>query len=492
MASGALELRQGQSLVMTQQLRQSIALLQFSTQELNGFIESECESNPLLKREEDGQREMTDMAPQETQDYPDADSAQTDTDFSDKLDIQEGAEWGGTAEEPSAYDGQRYENARDGSFIGQGDHDATSRLSDSKSLHQDVMEQLQCQIFSDIEIKVTEVIVDMIDGSGYLPADIMERSDQLGITESMLSNIISNIQQCEPTGVGARNLQECLSLQLAEKGELSRSMRALLENLALIAGGKEKKLCKLCETDSDGLKALIAQVKACNPKPGNIYDTPIVETLIPEVLVKKNSDGEWVVELNADAQPRVLVDKKYSQTLKEGSRDKEDVKTINEHLANANWLAKALHQRSVTLVTVATEIVRQQQDFFDFGIQYLKPMTLKNIAVEADYHESTISRITTNKFMATSRGVFELKYFFTSTLNNANGGEAYSSRTVMHLIKQMTDEEKSNAVLSDDAIAEALNKQGIDVARRTVVKYRKLMDIPSSIQRRRAKKNSFS
>ncbi len=484
MVEGALELRQGQSLVMTQQLRQSIALLQFSTQELNGFIESELEKNPLLKKEDGSQHEADDGKTDAVQEYAEADGADSDKDFSDKLDMNEISPWG--------EESQRYDGARDGAFIGQGDHDATARLSDSKTLHQDVLEQLQCQIFTDIEIKVTEVIVDMIDANGYLPADIMQRAEQLGVTEQMLTNVISNIQQCEPTGVGARSLQECLRLQLAEQGTLNNDMQVLIDNLELVAKRKEKKLCRLCNTDSEGLMAMLAMIKACNPKPGSVYDAPIVETLIPEVIVKKNTDGEWVVELNADVLPRVLVDKVYSQTLKDGSRDKEDIKTINEHLANANWLTKALHQRSITLMTVASEIITQQQDFFDFGIQYLKPMTLKDIAIEADYHESTISRITTNKFMATPRGVFELKYFFTSTLANANGGEAYSSRTVMHLIKQMTDEEKAEAILSDDAIAEALNKQGIDVARRTVVKYRKLMDIPSSIQRRRAKKNAFS
>ncbi len=475
MSSQSLQLQQGQSLVMTQQLRSSIALLQFSTQELNHFIDAELEKNPLLKRDDGSSSEQVDV--KDSTEALATDSGSTAETLTETLDMPvEGAE-----------DSMRYDGVIDGKYAGQSD-DAINRVTETKTLHQDILEQLQLQIFSDIEMKITQAVVDMVDANGYLPEDIMQRADMLGVTEATLRNVISNIQQCEPTGVGARNLRECIALQLEENDELDSATQCILDNLELIASGSLTKLKKISGLDEKQIAEKMTLIKSCNPKPGSIYDNTIAQTLIPEVIVRKR-DGEWIVELNHDILPKVLIDQTYSNSLKERVRDKEDGKIINEHLANASWLVKSLHQRNTTLLNVASEIVQEQQDFFDFGIQYLKPMTLKDIAAKADCHESTVSRITTSKYMNTPRGIFELKYFFSSTLNNANGGEAYSSRSVMHLIKEITDAEKPDAILSDDAIAEQLNAQGIDVARRTVVKYRKLMNIPSSIQRRRAKKN---
>lgn len=476
MSSQSLQLQQGQSLVMTQQLRNSIALLQYSTQELNHFIDSELEKNPLLKRDDGSTSEQHDNTPDASDPIP-TDATSNAEVLQETMDMPvEGVE-----------NTSRYDGAVDGKYLGQSD-DAINRVTETKTLHQDILEQLQLQIFSDIEMKITQVVVDMIDVNGYFPEDILQRSDILGVTEATLRNIISNIQQCEPTGVGARTLRECIALQLAEKDELNDATQSILDNLELLASGNMTKLKKCSGLDEADISKILLLIKSCNPKPGSIYDHTIAQTLIPEVIVRKR-DGEWIVELNHDILPKILIDRSYSNSLKERVRDKEEGKVINEHIANASWLVKSLHQRNTTLLNVASEIVQEQQDFFDFGIQYLKPMTLKDIAAKADCHESTVSRITTSKYMNTPRGIFELKYFFSSTLNNANGGEAYSSRSVMHLIKEITDAEKPEAVLSDDAIAEQLNAQGIDVARRTVVKYRKLMNIPSSIQRRRAKKN---
>jgi RNA polymerase sigma-54 factor len=391
----------------------------------------------------------------------------------------------------------RYDYSRDGAQSSQHDSlsmsdDLEQRLSVRKSLHEEVLEQVVMKTGSLLEQKMAEVIVDMIDAAGYLPADIEQRASLIGIAPDILARIIQFIQECEPTGVGARNLRECLRLQLEEKGLATPAMLTLLEHLELVAEGKQKQLCRLCKVTPEQLSLLLAHIKRCNPKPGSGYDITSPETLIPEVIVRKGGDGEWVVELNQDVLPKILVDRDYILRLKQGIRDRSETKAVSEHLANATWLTKALHQRSVTLLKVATEIVRQQHDFFEFGIQYLKPMNLRDIAAEAECHESTVSRITTNKYLTSQRGMFELKYFFTSTLNNANGGGAYSSRTVMHLIRKMIEDESLDDILSDDAIADALNRQGIDVARRTVVKYRKQMDIPSSIQRRRNKKMPFA
>jgi RNA polymerase sigma-54 factor len=497
MAEGALELRQGQSLVMTQQLRQSIQMLQLSTSDLNELIDAEIEKNPLLKREEEG-GEVTTSSEIDVRDYEEknvaevmagaSDSASQHDNASDRLDVEEGTLWG--------VESGRYENTRDGARSASQDASSMSeeleqRLSSAKSLHQEVLEQLGMKTLSPIEQKLVEYTVDLIDGAGYLPIDIADRWSLLGVPQRTLERVIGLIQECEPTGVGARSLRECLRLQLEEKGLMDSPMSILLDHLELVVEGKQKQLCRLCAVTPEKLSQMLALIKCCNPKPASGYDVIAPETLIPEVIVRKSTNGEWVVELNQDVLPKVLVDQEYILRLKRGVRDKADTKAISEHLANAAWLTKALHQRSVTLVKVATEIVRMQHDFFEYGIEFLKPMTLKDIAAEAECHESTVSRITNNKYLTSPRGIFELKYFFTSMLTNANGGGDYSSRSVMHLIKQIVDAEAGNAVLSDDEITEKLNAQGIDVARRTVVKYRQQMDIPSSIQRRRSKKMPF-
>ncbi len=490
MSKPGLELRQGQSLVMTQQLRQSISLLQLSTPELNNVIEAELEKNPLLTREEE--RQDTEVPASTTKDdpHPDAEPPgeplpQQQEIATESVDMDAGDVWGESD--------TRYTLDRDGA---QSMRHGTSDLSDlieqrvasGTTLHEALMAQMRLRTHSALEEKIAEAMVDMVDSAGYLPPDAQERAAQLGIDSPDYVRTIGYLQECEPTGVGARSLQECLSLQLAEQGLLSTSMQQLLEHLELVAKGDLKRLCKLCGITREALAEFMANIRRCDPKPGSRYDTHTPQTLIPEVLVRKHPDGQWVIELNPETLPGVLLDQDYTRRLKQGIRDKNDAKAVNTHLTNANWLLRAIDQRNTTLLNVATEIVKQQEHFFEFGIQYLKPMTLKDIATEVDCHESTVSRITTSKYLHCTRGTFELKYFFTSTLGNANGGTAYSSRTVMHLIQQMTDEESPDAILSDDAMTKQLNRKGIDVARRTVVKYRKQMGIPSSVERRRIKR----
>jgi RNA polymerase sigma-54 factor len=470
--AAALELRQGQGLVMTQQLRQSIHMLQLSTPDLNELIDVEIEKNPLLAREE----EIT------------HDSPETLSDAVDGLDLDEGVIWG--------MDSGRYDHIRDGAHAQNYDIHALSeemeqRLSVKKTLHDALLEQIDMQEMTVPSRAIMNYMVDMVDAAGYLPEDSEQRAALVGIDAAHYGRAVAMLQACEPTGVGARNLRECLALQLEERGQLSDAMRTVLAKLDWIMEGKHKQLCRECRLSTDQLSEIMQQIKACNPKPASGYDVTMPQTLIPEVLVRRKGEGEWVVELNHEVLPKLLIDRDYVVRLKRGVRDKNDSKAINDHLANAAWLTKALHQRSMTLMKVAVEIVRLQQDFFDYGIHYLKPMTLKDIAAKAECHESTVSRITTQKFLSCGRGMFELKYFFTSTLNNANGGSAYSSRSVMQLIRTMIEAEVANAILSDDDIAETLKKQGIDVARRTVVKYRQQMEIPSSVQRRRNKKIAF-
>jgi RNA polymerase sigma-54 factor len=295
----------------------------------------------------------------------------------------------------------------------------------------------------------------------------------------------------DPTGVFARDLQECLALQLDEQGKLDSPMKILLANLSMLADHDMKGLAKKCDVNETYLADMIADIRALNPKPAADFENPVTQTAIPDVLMRKmpkNLGGGWKVELNSDTLPRVLVNNEYYTQVAGASKDKKDREYISTQLANANWLVKALDSRAQTILKVAADLVEKQQDFFTFGIEFLKPLTLKDIAEAIDMHESTVSRVTTNKYIGTPRGIFELKYFFSTALVSEDG-TAHSSESIKARIKTLVDEEKPDNVLSDDTIVDILKKEGIDIARRTVAKYRDMLHIPSSVQRRKQKKN---
>ncbi len=512
MVQQSLEIRQGQSLVMTQQLRQSIELLQLSSHELQVLVENELEKNPVLTVNEEsfnaesfnaesGDEKLgneknfnekmrneeisgaTQAANADSLSFSDSPSLSID-----KIDMNEGELWGG--EEVSTL---RYEGVYDGGAIGGAlgsDFMQTmaERMVQKKTLHQELMTQLQNKMLGGLQLKMAEVIIDMIDASGYFPLDYQERASIMGINEADLENIIQLIHECEPTGVGARNLQECLQLQLQERELLDDVMQIILDNLPLIIETNGKKLCRLCRLKPEELLPYIAKIRECNPKPASDYEVVAPQTMIPDVMVRRGANGEWEVELNDEVLPKIAIDAKYSKQFVAKLRDKLDCKVVNEHMSNANWLLKSLQQRNATLLNVAGAIIAQQKDFFDFGIAYLHPMTLRDVAVAANCHESTVSRITTQKYMATERGTFEMKYFFTANLANANGGNNYSSRSVMHLIEQIIKREAEGKAFSDEAIAAELQSQGIEVARRTVVKYRKQLGIAPSNERKKQRK----
>jgi RNA polymerase sigma-54 factor len=470
MTQQSLEIRQSQSLVMTQQLRQSIELLQLSANELQELVENELEKNPLLTVSEEV-AEPSEKASEKVNDSP--------------LDLDEGVLWG--SNDDNLAENIRYEGAYDGLLNADYAQIMAERITQPKDLHQELITQIKHKSITEIELKMAQALIDMIDVSGYLPLDYESRAQAMGIDTEHLQYIVRLLHECEPTGVGARNLQECLQLQLQERGELDAIMSIILENLQLIAEGNHKKLCRLCGIEPHLLPMYIAKIKACNPKPASDYNVTTPQTLIPDVLVKRGADDAWEVELNQDILPKIAIDERYLKN--QIPHDKADGKAIGEYLSNANWLLKSLQQRYATLLNVTSEIVKRQEDFLNYGVAYLQPMTLKDIALAAGCHESTVSRITTQKYMATERGVFELKYFFNSNLVNANGGSNYSSRSVMHMIAQLIKAETKSKVLSDEAIAAELQKQGVEVARRTVVKYRKQLGIAPSNQR---KKSQFS
>lgn len=491
----SLELRQSQTLVMTQQLQQSIKLLQLSATELVDFVASEMEKNPLLSA---GEGEDADFASGSTHDGKEPErtndewseegsfDAPTSEDF---LDTSEESWWG---EESSS----RYEGAVDGRNR---EHDGEyysptdaldQRYSSEESLREHVLAQLPLEITNPLEQRIAAYLTDMLDDAGYLREDIRYIASQLGIEEGELEAIISRLQKLDPVGVFARSLEECLRIQLEDIGELTDSFKLLLANLQLLADGNLKAVAKATRVDEDELAEMLVVIRSLNPRPGASFSHERVETMIPDVLVKRLPAGAWQVELNQDALPKMILNRRYLTELSTQSTRKDEKKFLNEQLGHANWLIKALDQRANTMLAVASEIVRQQEDFFVHGIHHLKPLTLKDVAANVKYHESTISRVTTNKFMVTPRGVFELKYFFSSSISSLNGGDQVSSRAVMHRIKEMVDTEAGDKVLSDDDIAIALKEKGMDIARRTVVKYRKAMNIPSSVERRRSKRKT--
>jgi RNA polymerase sigma-54 factor len=291
------------------------------------------------------------------------------------------------------------------------------------------------------------------------------------------------MQDFDPPGIMARNLAECLALQLADRDRLDPAMRALIDNLPLLASRDAPALMKLCGVDAEDLAGMVAEIKALNPKPGLAFDQVEAEPVIPDVLVRPQAGG-FAIELNSDTLPRVLVNNRYYAEVLGSAKRKSDKDYLTDRYQQANWLVKALHQRATTILKVATEIVRQQEGFFRHGVQHLRPLVLRDIALAIEMHESTVSRVTSNKYMATPRGIYELKYFFTSSIAATGGGEALSAEAVRFRIKALIEAETAS-VLSDDRIVEILLAEGVDIARRTVAKYREAMRIPSSVQRRR-------
>jgi RNA polymerase sigma-54 factor len=265
-------------------------------------------------------------------------------------------------------------------------------------------------------------------------------------------------------------------------------MKSLLEHLDLVARNDVKGLSKLCGVGEEDVKEMCAEIRVLNPRPASQFQHETVQAVIPDVFLRRVGKV-WQVELNSATLPRVLVNRRYYAKVYGKTNDKKEKKYLSEQHASANWLVKSLDSRAQTILKVATEIVKQQDAFFLHGIRYLRPLTLKEVADAVELHESTVSRVTSNKYISTLRGTYEFKYFFNASVGNADGGEGYSNKTVQYLIKELIDQEKPGAILSDDAIAEKLNERGIELARRTVAKYRELMKIPSSAVRKKVLNN---
>jgi len=492
--SPRLEFRQSQSLTLTPQLMQSIRLLQLSHLELNTFVDDELLRNPILEREEGGSE---DVEPAEISDRQTEMSAYEDTVTSGERtkDAGEIAEGYDTAVEnvfPDAIPqdiGHTSGPDRNGSFEGGDAPDldqyvaARPRLSDHLEAQSDLL------LRTPADRLIARHLIDGLNEAGYLTIELESVAELLGAEIEDVDAVLATLQTCDPLGIFARNVAECLSIQLRERDRLDPIMQKLIDNLDLLAEHNVPALLKVVGCDREDLSDMLAELRLLDPKPGLAFDAAPVEAIVPDVFVRPGPDGSWQIELNSDILPRVLVNRTYYATVTKKTRDSTEKAFLSECLANANWLAKSLDQRAQTITKVAAEIVRQQDGFLTHGVAYLKPMTLKQVAEAIDMHESTVSRVTSNKYLSTPRGLFEMKYFFTTAISSSDGGSDHSAEAVRHRIRQLIDAEPVSDILSDDTIAEMLRKeQGIDVARRTVAKYREGMNIPSSVIRRRQKK----
>jgi len=508
-----LEMRQTHSLVMTPQLQQAIKLLQLSNIELSTFVEGELERNPLLERDEaDEPNSAADEPPRqaakdesgETKGDAASDGSSEPSDDGDWVDLETGSDTGRTEDldadpqdvfpdaenfTPGAITDSGWSGLTQGprAEIGQGSN-LEAYVAEEKTLRDHLTDQLVLAFADPARRLIGQHLIDMTDEAGYLRGEIDALAELLGAPLELVEETLHVMQGFEPCGVFARDLRECLTLQLKEQDRCDPAMAGLIDNLHLLATHDLVALKRAARVSDEDLCDMIAEVKRLNPKPGLKYGSSPSQPIVPDVLIRSLPDGNFHVELNSDTLPRVLVNQSYYATVSKTKMRKEDKTYLVDCLQTANWLVKSLDQRARTILKVAQEIVRQQDGFFTYGVRHLRPLNLKTVADAITMHESTVSRVTANKYMATNRGLFELKYFFTSSIAATLNGDAHSSEAVRHRIREMIDTEPAAAVLSDDKIVDRLRGDGVDIARRTVAKYREALGIPSSVQRRRLKR----
>jgi RNA polymerase sigma-54 factor len=495
--SQKLEIRQNQALVMTPQLMQAIKLLQLSNLDLASYVDNELERNPLLERtaesDADTDRRSTDgaVAQQPADDWPErpVDAVDNAGELHREAgehagDDDAGSSQPAASEAPLGYSewGSAPAARRD-----DGDFNLEAFASAERTLADHLAEQLALAVTDPARRMIGQYLIDCVDEAGYLTGELATVAEKLGTSMDEVEAVLAILQSFDPAGVCARNLTECLALQLKERDRFDPAMRALIEHIDLLAKRELGALRKICGVNEEDLTDMIAEIRQLNPKPGLAFGSTLVQPIVPDVFVRPSPDGSFIVELNSETLPKVLVNQTYyTQVTKSVKNDKEK-SYIADCLQTATWLIRALDQRAKTILKVSEEIVRQQDGFFVRGVQHLRPLNLKTVADAIGMHESTVSRVTANKYMATNRGIFELKYFFTSAIASTSGGDAHSAEAVRYRIKQLIDAETGQDVLSDDTIVEKLKAAGIDIARRTVAKYREAMRIPSSVQRRREK-----
>jgi RNA polymerase sigma-54 factor len=478
----SLSIRQSQSLVLTPQLRQAIQLLQLSNLELDAFIAEELSKNPLLEaRSDEGGDEQTagefvddDSDSEEAPEEPGADNlimGQADDDRPLDVDLQSEAletdsfsdvVTSGGSEEGFDFDRVEYAAASLAQYLTDQLHGAPGHVGD-----------------------LARIIAETLDETGYLTVPLEQISELTGAPVGLIEQALQLVQGLDPPGVGARSLAECLALQAKAADRYDPAMARLIDNLDLLSKGRTADLKRICGVDDEDLADMIRELRAYDPKPGCRFSGAASADVTPDVFVRRTRAG-FAVELNQATLPRLLVNRRYYQELKSGPQDKQSRAWLSECLQTANWLVKALDQRARTIVKTVSEIVRRQEGFFERGVSAMKPMTLREVAETIGMHESTVSRVTSNKYLLCDRGLYELKYFFGSGVASAEGEGGAAAEAVKAAIRQLIEAETE--ILSDDALAALLKQRGFDIARRTVVKYREAMGIGSSIQRRRLRK----
>lgn len=511
MLAPRLDIRQSQQLVMTPQLQQAIKLLQFNNLEVAAYVEQELERNPLLERA-DGD----DEADSAVSEALEADAAQAGVDGANgaetahlvepvagqadaPLDVEDDNTWtndsptdAGTAEAPAQADGGFDTAFDDWGGGGRRDFDdempgLEQTVSGATTLREHLESQVNMTFPDPGDRLIASRLVELLDEAGYVAGALDAVAEQLNCPVAQVEAVLERCQQFDPAGLFARDLPECLALQLADRDRLDPAMRTLLDNLDLLGRHDYQTLARRCGVDSEDLADMVAEVRSLDPKPALAFGGESAQPVAPDVLMRPDpASGGWAVELNPHTLPRVLVNNTYYAEVS-GNASGDARQYLNEQLQSANWLVKALHQRAQTILKVASELVRQQDAFFRHGVQALKPLILRDIAEAVDLHESTVSRVTANKYILTPRGIYELKYFFTQAVAGADG-ESHSAESVRHRIRTLIDDEAPDSVLSDDRLVAILKSEGIDVARRTVAKYRESMNIPSSVKRKRQKR----
>jgi RNA polymerase sigma-54 factor len=499
-----LQLRQSQALVMTPQLMQAIKLLQLSNLDLAVYVENELERNPLLERTAESEA-ASDPEPEpepnaaaegdaEAGDWLGEDLETSRTAIEDRLDtgldnvFPEDAGPSPARGSDAALPGPSEWSGTGAGGSTPGDYNLEAFVSAEPTLADHLAEQLTLAVADPVQRMIGQYLIDLVDEAGYLGGDLQGVAARLGAPLAEVEAVLAILQDFDPAGVCARNLTECLAIQLKERDRFDPAMQTLVENLPLVANRQFAALRKICGVGDEDLADMIGEIRRLNPKPGLAFGSTLVQPIVPDVFVRPGPDGGWLVELNSETLPKVLVNQNYYAKVSKTARADGEKTYLAECLQTATWLVRALDQRARTILKVSSEIVRQQDAFFAHGVQHLRPLNLKTVADAISMHESTVSRVTANKYMATNRGIFELKYFFTASIAAADGGEAHSAEAVRHRIKQFIDAEDAQDVLSDDTIVEKLRGAGVDIARRTVAKYREAMHIPSSVQRRRTKR----
>lgn len=476
MLTQKLEARQTQGLAMTLQVRQAIKILQMSHLELREYLSTELLSNPLLEMENGMQEGALSASPitlTKTSESGDGLSEPVAGEVSSAPQIKDS----GWHNAPTGSGKAPWSDPIDGASLIQAEVTLIEALSD----------QLATTPLCEQDRLIGHYLIAMVDEAGYLAGSLDQVATDLGILPDRVESVLKVLQTFEPCGILARTLEECLTLQLIEKGIYNEKYALLVENLPILARQNFDELRKICQVSGETLKDMVAHLRLLNPKPGHAFGRLVIQSVIADVFVHPKADGDWLVELNTDVLPRLLVNKRYYATVGKNAHKQEGQAFLNQCHTSASWLVKSLDQRAQTILNVAREIVRQQDGFFAHGVMALRPLNLRAVGEVLGLHESTISRAVSHKYIATPRGIFEMKYFFSSAVPVKNGEETVSSETIRQRIKLLIDHEK-DTVLSDDDLVKHLKESGIDIARRTVAKYREFLKIPSSVVRRRSQK----